>query len=330
MGHRKKHAPRRGSLAFRPRGRAGSLVGKVHYWPEVPETTLLGFAGYKAGMSHVFFIDDNPTSPNHGKEVFSSATIVETPPLFICAIRAYVSTVNGSKVLTEVWASNFPKDLSRAIKLPPKINVEKSLTRIEENLDRITNLKVVVSMNPRKAGIPKKKPEIMELAIGGKVVKEQFDYAKGILGKEVIVSDILKEGQYVDVISITKGKGFAGPVKRFGVRILQNKSRKTVRGVGCIGPWNPSLVMSSVPRAGQLGFAQRVEYNKKILKVGSNGDEVTPKGGFSKYGVIKGPYLIMKGSIPGPIKRLIRLRYAVRGPEKTMLPKITFSSIKAS
>ena len=91
MGHRKKHAPRRGSLAFLPRGRAASAVGGVRFWPEVEEgPTMLGFTGYKAGMTRVFLVEDRPGSPDYGKETLHSTTVVEAPPMWVCALRAYV------------------------------------------------------------------------------------------------------------------------------------------------------------------------------------------------------------------------------------------------
>ena len=61
MGHRKVNAPRRGSLAFLPKGRAASQTGRIRFWPHVEEgPILLGFSGYKAGMTHVFMIEDKP------------------------------------------------------------------------------------------------------------------------------------------------------------------------------------------------------------------------------------------------------------------------------
>ena len=60
MGHRKYSAPRRGSVAFRPRARAQSLEARVRTWPQVAgeKTALLGFAGFKVGGIHVLTIDD--------------------------------------------------------------------------------------------------------------------------------------------------------------------------------------------------------------------------------------------------------------------------------
>ena len=153
----------------------------------------------------------------------------------------------------------------------------------------------------------------MEIKVGGKCsVEEKFEYAKSMLGKEFAAKDVFQEGQFVDVIAVTKGKGFAGVVKRFGVKIKHHKSRKSKREVGSIGPWHPPFVMRTVPRAGQLGYFRRTVYNLRILRIGEDGSEITPKGGFTHYGVIRGNYIMLSGSTPGPPKRLIRLRHPAR------------------
>ena len=53
-----------------------------------------------------------------------------------------------------------------------------------------------------------------------------------MLGKEIKVEDVFESGVSVDVHGITKGKGFQGTVKRFGVPIRQHKAEKTKRGIG--------------------------------------------------------------------------------------------------
>ena len=82
MGHRKKHAPKRGSLSYSPRKRAKNILARIRYWPkiEMDTPTLLSFIGYKAGMTHLFIVEDRKRSPNYGKEVIRPATIIETPP----------------------------------------------------------------------------------------------------------------------------------------------------------------------------------------------------------------------------------------------------------
>ncbi|RLI44134.1 50S ribosomal protein L3 [Candidatus Bathyarchaeota archaeon] len=332
MGHRKKHAPKRGSLAYLPRGRAAREIGKIRFWPSVKQgPTLLGFAGYKAGMTHVFMIEDKEGSPNFGKETARPATILDAPPILVCAIRAYTKNPYGLQTFTEAWMKKPPKDLNRTLTPPKNPDPNQSLKKMEENLNRITEFRLLTTTQPRLAAVPKKKMDMMEIKIDGGSIEEQFEYAKKLLGKTISVTEVFKEGQFIDVISITKGKGFQGPVKRWGIKILPRKSRKTKRGVAAIGPWKPARVLYTVPRAGQMGYHQRTEYNKRILKIGNDGSEVNPKGGFLRYGLVKGTYVLLDGSIPGPAKRLVRLRYPARPPRDVpeTPPKITQISLES-
>ncbi|MFB0501100.1 MAG: 50S ribosomal protein L3 [Candidatus Bathyarchaeia archaeon] len=332
MGHRKKHAPKRGSLAYLPRGRAARAVGRIRFWPKVEDgPALLGFMGYKAGMTHVFMVEDKPGSLNLGKEIVHPATILDVPPITVCAIRAYVKNQYGLQTFTEAWMKDPPKDFNRTIVLPEHFNTEESLKKMEEGLDKIVHFRILAATQPRLAGVSKKKPDIMEIKVDGGAVKEQLEYAKSLIGKTVSITDVFKEGQFVDVVSISKGKGFQGPVKRWGIKILPRKSRKTKRGVAAIGPWKPPRVLYTVPRAGQMGYHQRTEYNKRILKIGIDGSEVSPKGGFLRYGPVKGTYIVLNGSLPGPAKRLARLRCPARPPKKVpeAPPKITYISLES-
>ncbi|MEM3783420.1 MAG: 50S ribosomal protein L3 [Candidatus Bathyarchaeia archaeon] len=333
MGHRKKHAPKRGSLAYSPRKRAKSILARIRYWPKIEAETprLLGFVGYKAGMTYAMVIEDRKRSPNFGKEVIRPVTVLETPPLLICGIRAYIKTPYGLRTLTETWMEDPPDELERVFTLPEKFNTEENLKRIAENLEKISNIRVIAITQPKQASMPKKKPEVAEIEIGGGTVQQQFEYAKSLLGKTINPAEVFKEGQHVDAIAVSTGKGFQGPVKRWGVKILQHKGRKTKRGVATLGPWNPHHVLYTVPRAGQMGFHQRTEYNKRILKIGTDGKEITPKGGFIRYGPVRGPYMLIEGSIPGPEKRPIKLRYPTRPPKTTPEepPQITYISLES-
>jgi large subunit ribosomal protein L3 len=316
MGHRKTHAPRHGSLAFLPRGRAKNLLGRIRFWPRIEADTprLLGFMGYKAGMTHVFKIEDRKRSPDFGKEVARSVTVLETPPLIISAIRAYKQDPYGLHILSEVWMKDPPGDLDRVLTLPENFNPDENLKKLEETLPTASKLRVVTVTQPRLTSVPKKKPDIAEIEIGGGTIQQQYEYAKSLLGKTITPAELFKEGQFVDVVAVSVGKGWQGPVKRWGVTKLQHKGRKTKRGIATLGPWNPHHVQYTIARAGQMGFHQRTEYNKRILKIGKDGKEVTPKGGFTRYGEIQGPYMLMEGSIAGTEKRPIRLRYPARPP----------------
>jgi len=331
MGHRKVNAPRRGSLAYLPRGRAASETARIRFWPHVESgPTMLGFMGYKAGMTHVFMVEDKQGSPNFGKEVMYSATVIDAPPLIVCAVRAYTRNSYGLTTLTEVWMKEPPKDINRLTTPPKNPDPQNGFKRIEGNIDKIVEFRLLTATQPKLAGVPKKKPELVEIKVDGAAVKEQFEYVKNLLGKTVSITDIFKEGQHVDVVSVSKGKGFQGPVKRWGVKIRDRKSRKTKRGIATLGPWSPSRVLYTIARAGQMGYHQRTEYNKRILKIGTDGAEVTPKGGFIRYGPVKGAYLLLSGSIPGPAKRLIRLRHPTRASKRVPeAPKIISLSLES-
>jgi large subunit ribosomal protein L3 len=79
-----------------------------------------------------------------------------------------------------------------------------------------------------------------------------------------------------------------------------------------------------------MGFHQRTEYNKRIIKIGENGEEITPKGGFVHYGVIRGDYVLVSGSVPGTVKRLIRMRDAIRPPQKVVYEGINVLYVSTS
>lgn len=325
------HQPRKGSVAFSPRKRAAKETPTISSWPETEEACILGFPGYKVGMTHLTMVDNVKNSPTEGMEVSSPATIVETPPVVVMGIRAYRRDTRGLKTMTDIMAANLTEDLARKITLPKKEDAEEKLKELEGKLDEVVDIRVLIHTKPRLASVPKKKPEIIECGIGGKSVEEKFEYAKSVLGTEINPADSFSDGEHVDTIAVTKGKGFQGPVKRFGVRIQYGKAARSskARHVGSIGPWTPARTMWTVAMAGQMGYHKRTEYNKKILKIGeaSQVDEVNPKGGFVKYGLVKNGFVVLKGSIPGPSKRLVMLRKAVRPIGKSDdAPEITFIS----
>jgi large subunit ribosomal protein L3 len=206
-----------------------------------------------------------------------------------------------------------------------------AIAKIQDALEKTEDVRVLVHTNPKMASVPKKKPEIFECALGGNSAEEKLNYALNLLGEEVRASDIFNEGQYVDAIATTKGKGVQGVVKRWNIRIQYGKAMRSGKGrhVGSIGPWSPERTMWTVAQAGQMGYHKRTEFNKKVLKIGdvSEVDAVNPDGGFIRYGLVKNDYVLVKGSVPGPTKRLVILRQAIR-PKKAdeAAPQIEFIS----
>jgi len=325
MGHRKKSAPRHGSLAFRPRARASSIVPAIKTWPQIvsDKPTLLGFAAFKAGMIHVITVDDREKTPNYGKPMFNAATVLASTEALICGFRAYCKKQGVLYVLSEAYTEKLPKDLARKVRIKPK-PFNDVVKKFEKYLDEIVLFTAFMYISPKDVGLSQKKPILFEVEVGGGDIKSQFEYLKSIVGKKLKISDIFKPGMHIDVSAVSKGKGFEGPVTRFGVKRKQHKSRKSVRAIGVLGPWHPATVTYTVPRAGQMGYHRRTEYNKRIILMSNSKDkQITPKGGFPHFGVVNGDYIVLKGSIPGPAKRAVKLRLPIRPPRvKIQPPKI--------
>ena len=304
MGHRKHSAPRRGSLAYRPRGRAGSQIPRVRTWPAVAgdKPTFLAYPAFKAGTIHVITVDDRAKTPNFGKALFNMSSVLSLPDAEVKGLRLYSHLDGRDNPITQVVSPS----KATADSLP---------------LARTSRVTAFVSVNPSEAGLSQKEPIELEVGVSGANVKAQAEYVLGLLGKKVKFADAFKAGMYVDVLGITKGKGFEGPVTRFGVKRKQHKSRKSVRAVGVIGPWHPAAVMYTVPRAGQMGFHQRTETGKKILILGNAKEKpITPPGGFMHFGDVRGDYAVLRGSVPGPARRFVMVRHRVRGVEKPRPP----------
>lgn len=308
--------PRRGSLAFYPRKRAKRIYPNISTYPSEEKPKVLAFAGYKAGMTHVIAVDNKKGSPTFGQQVVIPATILDCPPIKVVGLRAYQKTVKGLKVFTEAWTKDLQKELGRKIKIG-KMRLEEKISQIDGNLEKISNLRLIVATQPRISGLKKKTPEVFEIEISGKEAKEKIEFAKQFLGKEIPVKDVVKEGELVDAIGVTIGKGTAGPVKRFGIRIQNRHAKQKRRHVGAIAAQVPRRVLFTAPLAGQLGFQTRTELNKRVLKIG-DGAEISPSSGIKRYGLVKGSYVLLAGSVPGPKKRLIFLRSPIR-PQKVKL-----------
>jgi large subunit ribosomal protein L3 len=90
--------------------------------------------------------------------------------------------------------------------------------------------------------------------------------------------------------------------------------------------------MYTVARAGQMGYHQRIEYNKRVLMMGSeSSNPITPVGGFPHFGLIRGDYVVVKGSVPGPYRRPVVIRFPLRSEaNKGKTPTILFLSSKPS
>ncbi len=321
----KKHSPRHGSLQYWPRKRAKKEVPRIRKWANLDTAGLLAFAGYKVGMTRLFIIDSGKHSPTKGQELAVPVTILEVPSINIIGVRFYKSNAIRNYVYKDILLSS-DDSLSRRLDLPKKDFLNQKVAEfnaLEKQVEDFSDIRVLVSTSPYLTGIGKKTPEIIEFGLGGSV-KDKYDFVKAHIGKPISFSDVFEPGTLVDSHSVTKGYGFQGPVRRFGIGFKPHKSEKGVRRPGSLGAWTPERVTYETPMAGQTGYHLRTEYNKQILAYYEDPSVIQKAGGFKHYGVLKNPVVLIKGSIGGPSKRLIVLTYSIRSPGvKEEVPEIT-------
>lgn len=314
------HHPRRGSLQYWPHARSRKHTPKIRSWIKSNEKKLLGFLGYKVGMTHVLVKETNPNSHRKNMDIFTPVTVVECPPLKVYSIRYYSLDEDSALKLTgEIFSKKLDKELER------KTNVPKKEGKASERYDEV---RVVVYTQPKLTSVGKKKPDMLEICIGGNL-KDANVYAQSLLDKEIKISDVFKNNQAIDVHAVTKGKGFCGVTKRVHPKRLQHKSEKGVRGIGTLGSWHPNRVLYTVAQAGKWGYHLRTEYNKVSIKIGNKPEEINPKGGFINYGEVKSDYILVKGSVPGATKRPIAITEAGRVNKKLYQNNITYISLES-
>jgi len=287
-------------------------------------------------MTHVVLVNDAASSPRAGMEETVPVTIVETPPIQAAAVRAYEDTSYGKRPLTEVWTDDVHPDLDRALSIPQDHDAAAKTDRIREAAEAgdLADVRLITHTVPSDlSSLPRHEPDVMETRVGGGTVSDRVDHALELLEDGVHqMGDVFRAGEYLDASGVTKGKGTQGPVKRWGVQKRKGKHQRQGyrRRIGNLGPWNPSRVRSTVPQQGQTGYHQRTELNKRLISLG-DGADATPEGGFVNYGEVDGHYALIEGSLPGPKKRLVRFRPAVRPTDQPQLdPEVRFVSTSSN
>jgi len=225
----------------------------------------------------------NPEQKIHKTEVVEAVTILEAPPLIVVGLVGYVETPQGLRSLSTVWAQHLGDDVLRRFyknwyrskkkaftKYAKKYENDKAKANsIDKELARIkkyaTVVRVIAHTQIRKLKLRQKKAHLMEIQInGGKNIAEKVDFAVSLFEKPVEVNKIFDENEMIDVIGVTKGKGFEGVTTRWGVTRLPRKTHKGLRKVACIGAWHPSRVSFTVARAGQRISSQNRDQQEDL------------------------------------------------------------------
>ncbi|RKP09621.1 60S ribosomal protein L3 [Thamnocephalis sphaerospora] len=360
--HRKFEAPRHGSLGFLPRKRAARHRGKVKSFPKDDPSKpvhMTAFLGYKAGMTHIVRDLDRPGSKMHKKEVVEAVTVIETPPMVVVGVVGYVETPRGLRTLTTVWAEHLSEEVRRRFYKNWYRSKKKAFTKyakkhadgakpVERELERIkkycTVVRVITHTQIRKVKIGQKKAHIMEVQLNGGSIADKVNWAREHFEKTVEVGSVFEQDEMIDVIGVTKGKGFEGVTHRWGTKKLPRKTHKGLRKVACIGAWHPSRVMYSVPRAGQNGYHHRTEVNKKVYRIATGADaksasteydltakSITPMGGFPHYGIVNEDFVMIKGACVGVKRRVLTLRKSLfTHTKRSALEKVSLKFIDTS
>ena len=128
-----------------------------------------------------------------------------------------------------------------------------------------------------------------------RVVKEFRDFGEGVEQGDVVrVEDLFEEGEIIDVVGVSKGKGFQGVVKRHGfsgVGMTTHGQSDRQRHPGSIGASaDPSRVFKGLRMAGQTGGERTKTQNLTVMKVLPDHDAI-----------------LVKGSVPGPKEGYVEL-----------------------
>ncbi len=117
------------------------------------------------------------------------------------------------------------------------------------------------------------------------------------VGQTITVADMFADGDYVDISGTSKGKGYAGPIKRHGM-IIGPKSHgsKYHRGNGSMGTTStPGKVMKGKKMAGHMGAARVTVQNLNVVKVDGERN-----------------LLLIKGAVPGSKGSLLEIRETIK------------------
>jgi large subunit ribosomal protein L3 len=204
----------------------------------------------------------------------------------------------GTKLgMTQVWDENNKLVPVTVVEISPNVVTQ---LRTQE-IDGYSAVQIAYGqIDPRKAN----KPATGHFDKAGVTPRRHLaevrtpDAAKYELGQEIAV-DIFTAGQFVDVMGTSKGKGFAGVMKRHNFKGVSSShgSHRNHRKPGSIGASStPSRVFKGMRMAGRMGGERVTVLNLKVHAVDLE------KG-----------LILVKGAVPGAKGRLVFVRNAVKG-----------------
>ena len=133
------------------------------------------------------------------------------------------------------------------------------------------------------------------------VVELRIDETSGYTPGQEITVDIFQPGEHADVVGVSKGKGFSGPMKRHGFAGMgaSHGTERKHRSPGAIGACaTPSRVFRGTKMAGQMGNERVTILNLEVVESDSERH-----------------LLLLRGAVPGPAGSLVMVRSSVKTGE---------------
>merc|ERR1711874_311328 len=125
-----------------------------------------------------------------------------------------------------------------------KKEIEKDLNQIKKYCSVV---RMIAHTQQKCLRRRQKKAHIMEIQVNGGTVAEKVDYTRDLFEKKVPINDVFAKNEMIDMVGVTKGKGFKGVTSRWHCKKLPRKTHKGLRKVACIGAWHPSRIQYTVP-----------------------------------------------------------------------------------
>merc|ERR1711973_714434 len=217
---------------------------------------MTAFLGYKAGMTHIVREANRPGSKVNKKDIVEAVTIIETPPMAIVGLVGYIKTPRGLRALKTVWAQHLSEECKRRF--------YKNWAQIKKYCEVV---RMICHTQQKLLKKRQKKAHIMEVQLNGGSIADKVDFARNHFEQKIPIFDVFAKDEMIDLVGVTKGKGFKGVTSRWHTKKLPRKTHKGLRKVACIGAWHPSRIQYTVARAGQKGYHHRTEINKKIYEI---------------------------------------------------------------
>ena len=209
-----------------------------------------------------------------------------------------INTILGRKIgMTQVWNENDEVVPVTVIQAGP-CAVSQVKTQATDGYDAVQigfgdikakNVNKPMAGHFAKAGVTPRRH----------LAEVRTDNAEEFEPGQELTAELFPEGTLVDVTGTTKGKGFAGTIKRWGFKSYRRThgSHKNERRPGSVGACaTPSRILKGKRMAGRMGHVTNTTLNLTIVSSD-----------------VENGVLAIKGAIPGPKGSIVLVRSAVKG-----------------